>query len=63
MTTNDLRPCPFCGEAVEIQLHENEWQGITYVLRNGCGAIASFRLAHDPENTVASWNARVAGSH
>lgn len=60
MSENELKPCPFCGGAVEFEY--NDWDPDTETGDDGMGVIeckrCSVRMEEDHDFAVKTWNTR-----
>jgi Lar family restriction alleviation protein len=57
----DLNPCPFCGEAEEIEVCVNKEETLTYVECGNCGTCGPlyYSTSKDMEKMAKSaWNRR-----
>ena len=63
MTTNKLKPCPFCGgEAEIIEVKDNPPETIAIQCKSGCGVSVHHKWME--ENVlVEAWNTRAEGGN
>jgi Lar family restriction alleviation protein len=54
--TEQLKPCPFCGEPAELFRVMLKWRVQCTKAIDGCGMETSFFL--DKERAIAAWNRR-----
>ena len=60
--SDDLKPCPFCGEAKRLSVEPGSAQKTTFVMCMGCGASGpnSWGQEDNVPHAIAAWNRRAA---
>jgi Lar family restriction alleviation protein len=58
---DELKPCPFCGCEHPIINENAQFGGMSVIMCDGCGVIASFRGNERKEQAVETWNTRASG--
>lgn len=53
-----LRPCPFCGSSTLTVKRNMDLDGMTFIVCEPCGAVASFCGAEQLAPAIEAWNTR-----
>lgn len=54
----DLKPCPFCGSRNLTVKQNMQLDGMTFIVCEPCGMVASFHGNESKKDTVRRWNKR-----
>ena len=57
------KPCPFCGSDHLTVKQNPQLDGMTFIVCEACGLVASFHGNERREKTIAAWNQRQAKAH